>query len=191
MIQQIVRVYKPEGLDPSYPFRAATLRAYNLCLVSEAEYKKYKLNYIKIKRHMLRLPTVIFSELDIRKVASAFNLEEARVISGDRRFLRFWGLRDKETITIEVPVENLYRYHLKKRQPAFVYREEPVLDWRDYDKVHKFFQTEAGLAVELLPFEYFPVSGQVLKDWNVVFPDLPIPEKDPDERSGLFYYESF
>lgn len=191
MIQQIVRVSQPEGLDPSYPFRAATLRAYNLCLVSEAEYKKYKLNYIKIKRYMLRLPNVVFSELDIRKVASAFNLEEARVISGDRRFLRFWGLRDKETITLEVPVENLYRYHLKKRQPAFVYREEPVLDWRDYDRVHRFFQSEAGLAVELLPFEYFPVNGQVLKDWNVVFPDMPIPQKDPDEKSGLFYYETF
>lgn len=191
MKQTLVRVSTPEGLDPSYPFRASTLRSYNLCLITEAEFKKYNPQYRKLKRWLLRLPSVIFSELDIRKVASAFNLEEARVISGDRRFLRFWGLRDKETITIEVPVENLYRYHLKKRQPAFVYREEPVLDWEDDERVRKFFDAEAGKGYTLLPFEYFPVGGQVLTDWNVVFPEIPIPPRDPDERSGLFYYETF
>lgn len=189
MYQKIVRVQKPPGLNTNYRFSEPELNRYGLTLVPGTLTRKYPKEYDAIRPYMLLLPRVAYPYYDYKKAGEDFGMQNVRLGGGSKTSTVLTGELGGEEIRAEFSRAELKPYRKEKFIGSFVYLEDPIMGWQDNERVEQFFHRENGWALK--PFQYFAMTASILKDWNIIFPDDAIEGEEPDETSGLFYYQTF
>lgn len=185
MIQYLVYVRTPAGLDPAYLFRERELTAFGLNTIPASLEKKYEAQYRAVRPLMLPL-RVINTDLDRDKLCAVWGLEDIHILNGDRLAARYLCRSGGRFLEMELPYAARHVYEKRKTVKSLVWQQTPVLSFGEDEGIWRFFQTLSGKRLK--PLQFFRLEPQTVVDWNAVFPDRKLPLEAPSETEGLFYY---
>ena len=186
MVQRLLMIRRPPGLDPKYYFTEQQLRDYGLTIVANDQTRLHHSRYAAVLEYALQLRTGYYV-YDYKKLAEDMNLSELRITGGDRLSVMVCGERKGEEIRRLVSQKDLTKYRKKRFRSSYVWQEFPIRFWQDDETIRDFFRRTLKKSPD--PLRYYAVPTQAFVDWNLTFPHDPVLAAEPDKNSGIFYIQ--